>query len=253
LSSPQFIVSTDGTFAFHDQDFIFGAQELAGLKIFLAEPVSIPVNSTNLVSGRIGNCIACHAPPAFTDFQFHNTGMAQEEYDRIHGGNAFAAIAVPDAKTRRANFNVWLPATVKHPSALGPFFEIPSTNQIGYTDLGLWNVYDNPDVPRPQARLRRLLKSICDDRKCTRDELLPLTNGLFKTPGLRDLADSQPYLHNGSKDTFEDVIQFYIDQSALARAGQLRNGDARMQGVALSTNDINALSAFLESLTEDYH
>ena len=98
-----------------------------------------------------------------------------------------------------------------------------------------------------------MLKSLCDDKKCKPDELLPLTIALFKTPGLRDLADSQPYLHTGSKDTLADVVQFYIDQSSLARAGQLRNGDSRLQGIALTTNDIAALSAFMESLTEDYH
>ena len=30
---------------------------------------------------------------------------------------------------------------------------------------------------------------------------------LFKTPGLRDLGHSGPYLHDGSADTLEDVVR----------------------------------------------
>ena len=248
LSNPQFVTSADGTFAFHNQPFAFGTQELDGLRIFLTEPPP-----SQLPAGRIGNCIACHAPPTFTDFLFHNNGAAQEEYDQIHGAGTFAQLAVPDAATRRANFNAWLPPTPKHPAALGPFFAIPSADHPGFTDLGLWNEFDNPDVPRPQAKLYAFLKTLCPEKHCHRDDLLPLTVGLFKTPGLRDLADSAPYLHNGSKDTIAQVMGFYSAEPIVARAGQLRNGDPQMQGISLTAADAAALVSFLQSLTEDYH
>ena len=247
LDNPLFVTSADGTFAFHNQAFAFGTQELDGVKIFLTEPPA-----SQLPSGRIGNCIACHAPPTFTDFSFHNNGAAQEEYDQIHGANAFAQLAIPDAAARRTNFNANLPATSRHPDALGPFFAIPSVDHPELTDLGLWNIFDNPDVPRPQAKLRTVLKTLCPETRCKRDELLPLTVGLFKTPGLRDLADSGPYLHNGSKDTLAQVMGFYSSEAILARAGQLRNGDPQMQRISLTADDATALAAFLESLNEDY-
>ncbi len=120
------------------------------------------------------------------------------------------------------------------------------------TDLGLWNIFDNPDVPRPQAKLRTVLKTLCPEKRCKRDDLLPLTVGLFKTPGLRDLADSGPYLHNGSKDTLAQVMGFYSSEAILGRAGQLRNGDPQMQRISLTADDATALAAFLESLNEDY-
>ena len=251
LANPVFVTWSDGTFAFHSQAFQFGPQELDGLKIFLAEPPVPGLSQTNTATSRIGNCLACHAPPTFTDFHFHNTGATQQEYDALHGAGAFAALDVPDAVARRADFDAFLPATAKHPNAHGPFLAIPSAEQAGVTDLGLWNVFGNPDEPRPQARLRRLLRQ--DHPQLKRTELLPLTVGLFKTPGLRDLADSGPYLHTGAKDTLEDVIQFYRDMSDLERDGQLRNGDSRLGGITLSADDTAALKAFLDSLTEDYN
>jgi len=82
--------------------------------------------------------------------------------------------------------------------------------------------------------------------------LLPKTVALFKTPSLRGLAFSGPYLHTGRKDTLEEVIEFYIRMSKLARAGKLRNADRQLSGIFLSAEDIAPLAAFLRSLNEDY-
>ena len=40
--------------------------------------------------------------------------------------------------------------------------------------------------------------------------------------------------------------------SALARAGQMRNPPPEFSGMSISQDDVGALVAFLESLTEDY-
>ena len=82
-------------FEHHDQVFAFGADELAGLRIFLAQPAAAAPTADELAAGGPGNCIACHAPPHFTDFGFHNNGVAQEDYDGVHGAGAFAALAIP--------------------------------------------------------------------------------------------------------------------------------------------------------------
>jgi cytochrome c peroxidase len=47
------------------------------------------------------------------------------------------------------------------------------------------------------------------------EELLPQTIAVFKTAGLRDLAQSTPYLHTGGKDTLDDVIRFYLNMADL--------------------------------------
>jgi hypothetical protein len=105
--SPIFVTSNpnrpDGQFQFHAQAFEFGATELAGLKIFLAEPAALPASPAELTAGKIGNCIACHPASNFTDFKLHNTGTTQREYDLIHGAGQFAGLSIPNLSTRNGN------------------------------------------------------------------------------------------------------------------------------------------------------
>jgi hypothetical protein len=251
--TPQFVTSNPnrqgGQFQFHPgQNFSFGAMELAGLRIFLSEPPPPP-----LPASGIGNCIACHAAPNFTDFKLHNTGVTQREYDDPavgagHAAGAFAALLIPDLATRTAND---LPATEQHPGASERFRSIPTAGTT-LTDLGVWNIFANPDMPNPQAKIKTIL---CDDQvPCLLSDAALLDRAIarFKTPGLRDLSHSAPYMHNGQFGTLTDIINFYIDASNLARAGTLRNGALQLQGIALTAGDVASLVAFLRSLNEDY-
>jgi cytochrome c peroxidase len=111
-------------------------------------------------------------------------------------------------------------------------------------------VYLNPDIPNPQANLSTVV--CANAQNCAVDQGLATTIAQFKTPTLRDGEDSQPYFHNGSARTFNDVVEFYIRSSQRARAGQLRNAPLEFQGMSLSEADVNALVAFLRALTEDY-
>ena len=238
-----------GRFKTLSQKFAFGPQELLGMKIFFTQ-ARYATNAARRPAHGIGNCITCHTAPDFTDFGFHNTGVAQEEYDALHGSGAFAKLDVPDLAARNAAHDRWLPPTGKHPRARGPFLDIPAADKPGRTDLGLWNVFANPDQPRAQPALRRLLNG--DARPQPDEILLSRTIALFKTPSLRGLAFSGPYLHNGSKDTLEEVIEFYIRMSRLARDGKVRNAAPELSGILLKEEDIAPLAAFLRALNEDY-
>ena len=229
--------------------FAFGPQELLGMKIFFTQ-ARYATNAARRPAHGIGNCITCHTAPDFTDFSFHNTGVAQEEYDSIHGAGAFVKLEIPELAARKADHDRWLPPTGKHLRAHGPFLDIPAADKPGRTDLGLWNVFANPDQPRAQPALRRLLNG--DARPQPDDILLPRTIALFKTPSLRGLAFSGPYLHNGRKDTLEEVIEFYIRMSRLARDGKVRNAAPELSGILLKEEDIAPLAAFLRALNEDY-
>jgi cytochrome c peroxidase len=236
----------DGTFRLHPQPFRFGATELEGLRVFL-DP-------------RGGNCVACHPPPAFTDFRAHDTGVTQLDYDRAHGDGAFRALAVPSATARRASPDAWLPASPRHPGAAEPFRALVAADAPGRTDLGLWNLLDNPDHddPRLQRRLRRLVcATLGPDSRCrrlapTRDALLERAIALFKTPTLRDLDHTGPYFHTGGVDTLDAVVAQYRQAAELQRAGLLRNGDRRLARIHLDDADAAALVAFLHALDEDY-
>jgi cytochrome c peroxidase len=244
--APDFVTPADGTLMLHSHAFAFGAQELAGLRIFL-DP-------------KRGNCAACHIPPTFTDFGLHNTGVTQRDYDLVHGGGAFAQLTIPALATRSANPDAYLPATALHPNAIEPLRALPRLDDPRHADLGVWNIYQNPDFPCPPQR--RLEKLVCASLSSTRSECrrkaptpsarLDAAIGLFKTPGLRDLGHSGPYLHSGTLDQIEDVVRFYIDASAAARAGRLRNGARELLDMSIGEADVAPLSAFLRSLDEDY-
>jgi cytochrome c peroxidase len=245
LSNPKWVTPSYGTFAYHAQPFQFGATEFQGLKIFLA-------TATNAVDGsqHAGNCVACHNPPNFSDFVFHNTGVTQEEYDDANGTGAFLALTIPTQAQRTANFDQYMPVSANHPAASEQFRHHAVAGQPQFADLGLWNIFLNPDVPNPQNDLQTVV--CANPQDCTVDQGLATTIAKFKTPMLRDLEDSAPYFHNGSAIHFEDVVNHYVNASTLARAGLLRNPPAEFQGMSLSANDVQALAAFLASLTEDY-
>ena len=105
-------------------------------------------------------------------------------------------------------------------------------------------------MPNPQHDLQTVVCAAGND--CSIDQGLANTIAQFKTPTLRDLADSNPYFHNGGKLTLEDAVRFYVFMSQLAREGQMRNAPVEFQNMSISSSDVDALVAFINSLTEDY-
>jgi cytochrome c peroxidase len=105
-------------------------------------------------------------------------------------------------------------------------------------------------MPKPQANITGVICGGGED--CSVDQGLGNAIARFKTPTLRDLEDSAPYFHNGSKPRFNDVVEFYISSSQLTRQGLLRNAPVEFRNMSLSEEDVAALVAFLQSLTEDY-
>jgi hypothetical protein len=269
LTAPVFVTPADGSFTTHPIPFVFGADELAGLKLFLTEaaapahpapppgppagpnqPVG-PPNGPPAGPGGAGNCIACHAAPNFTDFRFHNTGVSQLEYDSVHSSGAFAALAIPTLSERTKNSANALPPSARHPSNKGSFRAIPDAFDASLVDLGLWNIYDNKDIPNPQKNLKALTQLVFG--KLNDAAILDLTIATFKTPGLRDLGNSQPYLHNGSLDNIQEVLQFYLQVSEMARQGLIRNADPQLAKIALNPQEAAQITDFLNALNEDFH
>jgi len=244
LSNPIYITPSDGSFRYHSQDYQFGPLELQGLKIFLSS------DATGATAAHAGNCASCHQAPDFSDFSFHNTGVSQVEYDAVNGTGAFMRLAIPTQTQRLSNFDAYLPASQNHPNATEAFRHPPQAGHPEYADLGLWNVYINPDISKPQSALKSIVCAA--GRDCSIDQGLASTIAQFRAPMLRDLEDSAPYFHNGSAVTFDDVVNHYIAVSLLARQGMLRNAPPEFQHMSISQDDLAALVAFLKSLTEDY-
>ena len=74
---------------------------------------------------------------------------------------------------------------------------------------------------------------------------------LFKTPSLRNVALTAPYMHNGRFQTLEQVVAFY----AAAGDRQLPPGtpalDRRLRGFDLTEQETQDLIAFLYALTDE--
>jgi len=66
----------------------------------------------------------------------------------------------------------------------------------------------------------------------------------FKTPSLRNVAVTAPYMHDGSLRTLADVVRFYN------RGGVPHDGlDPLVHPLSLTDDEVRAVVAFLESLT----
>jgi len=68
--------------------------------------------------------------------------------------------------------------------------------------------------------------------------------GKFKTPTLREIARTAPYMHDGSIPTLEEVIDFYSDGGR-----ENPNRDPEVRLLKLNGDEKAALSAFLRSLS----
>jgi cytochrome c peroxidase len=71
----------------------------------------------------------------------------------------------------------------------------------------------------------------------------PADRGKFKTPTLRDIARSAPYMHDGSLATLADVVDFY-DRGGQANPGLF----LLIRPLGLSPDEKTALVRFLEAL-----
>ena len=72
----------------------------------------------------------------------------------------------------------------------------------------------------------------------------PLDRWKYKTPSLRNIALTSPYMHNGSLSTLEEVVRFY-NQGGVAN----ENLDSLIQSLDLNEKEISDLVEFLKSLT----
>jgi cytochrome c peroxidase len=141
-------------------------------------------------------CIECHTyslqNPYFTDFKFHNTGVAVVDTALDELVRSFVKSSKDTSGT-----------VLAHSS--------------DFSELGRFAV-----------------------------TLQQVDVGAFKTPTLRDLELTSPYMHDGSIKTLIDVVQFYN------RGGNAnRYLDKRIQPLQLTAAEVNDLVEFLRSLTSD--
>lgn len=73
--------------------------------------------------------------------------------------------------------------------------------------------------------------------------------GKFKTPGLRNIAITPPYMHNGMFKTLREVIEFYNDPQKIV-PNAINRDTLLNRSMNLTCEEKNDLEAFLKSLTD---
>ncbi|HEX5092791.1 MAG TPA: cytochrome c peroxidase [Burkholderiales bacterium] len=146
-----------------------------------------------------GRCNLCHLGPAFTNGEFHDSGIPFFlGRGRVDPGR-YAGIE----KLRASPFNL----------------------------LGAWN--DDPKRSTAVGTIHVRLEH--------------RNFGEFRTPTLRNLAVTAPYMHNGSLATLRDVVDHY---STVSPDRLHADGEAILKALHLSDRESSDLVAFLETLSD---
>lgn len=71
----------------------------------------------------------------------------------------------------------------------------------------------------------------------------------FRTPTLRNVGLTGPYMHNGTHETLQEVMDYYND--GVSESDNIRNIDSKIKPLGLSNNEIRDIILFMEALTDD--
>jgi cytochrome c peroxidase len=73
--------------------------------------------------------------------------------------------------------------------------------------------------------------------------------GKFKVPGLRNVAITAPYMHDGSFATLKDVIEYYSDPYQFVHK-PINMDTTLLKPILFTADEKTDLEAFLVSLTD---
>jgi len=174
--------------------------------------------------------------------------------DALARGDVGAAARYPAAARRGAKLFVGAGrCRVCH---VGPAFTNGEFHDVGVPySLGGGRVDAgrSEGIKRVRADPFNLLGPWSDDRtgsaavKTRHVEGTPASFGQFKTPSLRNLGHTAPYMHDGRYASLRDVVRHYSD---LDMERIHTHGEQLLRPLKLSTGESEDLVAFLESLTD---
>ncbi|MBY5945715.1 cytochrome-c peroxidase [Photobacterium rosenbergii] len=213
-----------------------------------------------------GKCVNCHSGPEFSKAMTHLIAEEQEEglVERMHMGDE--TISLYD----NGFYNIGVTPTKED---LGLGGKDPWGNPLSHTKqyfeklLGN-NVPDNFEVdpctfeafvfeqdPCNSAQQTNRLKN-----RLVKGKEKSAVDGAFKTPGLRNIELTGPYMHDGSMATLEQVVEFYNrggnrtseepgDSSGFGEISS--NLDPDIRKLDLTDYEKKALVAFMKALTDE--
>jgi cytochrome c peroxidase len=75
--------------------------------------------------------------------------------------------------------------------------------------------------------------------------------GMFKTPTVRNIELTAPYMHNGAYSTLEEVMEFYNDGGGVGLGFHVPNQTLSDEKLNLTKKEISELISFMKSLTDN--
>jgi cytochrome c peroxidase len=173
-----------------------------------------------LFVGKAG-CIDCHGGPLLTDERFHNIGVPQ------------TGVGVPTV----AECVVGSPCDCVGGAGCLPWGRLWGLQwqrdpAVVWLDL-VQDYRDDAGAPPPAATGeldRRLL-------------------GAWRTPSLRDVALTAPYMHDGAYRSIEEVLWHYNTAGRGVSAGAVGVPAVQLKPLGLSEDELGDLAAFLKTLT----
>ena len=76
------------------------------------------------------------------------------------------------------------------------------------------------------------------------------TKGMFKTPTIRNIELTGPYMHNGKYNTLEEVVDFYDHGGAAGKGIELPQQTLSSDSLKLTKYEKKALVSFMKTLTD---
>jgi cytochrome c peroxidase len=140
----------------------------------------------------------------------------------------------------------------------GPNFTDGEFHGTGVAPLGGGDLFDAARYDGARLVQRDVFNALgahSDDREGERATQVrtlrvgPESWGEFKTPSLRNVALSPPYMHQGQLATLEDVVRFYSTLEGAAPPGH--HQEQVLQPLELSGQEQADLVAFLRALTDE--
>jgi cytochrome c peroxidase len=159
-----------------------------------------------------GNCIACHSGPSLSDGKFHSVGVKDTSEGRE---GRLAGMKQLLASPFRAD--------------------------------GLYS--DDPNAGIARNRLTNFEREFNEAQELNTQKLRQEYKGAFKTPTLRNITLTAPYMHTGEYATLEDVVELY---SKGGEAPDSHSGEVNpltIHKLDLTPEEKRALVELLESMT----
>jgi cytochrome c peroxidase len=178
----------------------------------------------SLFEGKAG-CINCHVGAEFTGASVNH--VQDERIDHLTLANGAEAV---------------------YDNAFNNIGVRPTGEDLG---VGGQDPFGNPlsESRLAQQGLFQSLLNATPNDTVGADERIA-ADGAFKTPGLRNVELTGPYVHNGGQLTLRDVVDFYNRGGDFAE-NNIDNLDADIHPLGLTEQEKTSLVAFLLSLTDE--